>query len=64
MEENSNVVESVVSNDILLEISSKLDVINNQLNILDYVVLLAFGLIVAGVVVFILYKVVSSFLNY
>lgn len=64
MEENSNVVESVVSNDILIEISSKLDVINNQLNILDYVVLLAFGLVVAGVVVFILYKVVSSFLNY
>lgn len=64
MEENSNVVESVVSNDILIEISSKLDVINNQLNILDYVVLLAFGLIVAGVVVFILYKVVNSFLNY
>ena len=59
MDSNSVIAEnSVVGNDVFIEMVSQLDTISSQLNLLNYSILFALGLTVAGLVIFILYKIV------
>lgn len=65
MEDVSNVVvNSVVDNDVLIDVVSKLDTISSQINLLNYVVLFVVGMTVAGLVVFMFYKLISNFIDY